>query len=83
MQVTKYDSEPFDFAQDKRGAETVDKRFLESLDLWRGKLAVDIAGRNKNLDEDQMNTAVQLTRSGLKSPYTDYKSIYSHLSSRA
>lgn len=43
----------------KRGQETVDKKFLESLDEWRKSLAEDIARQNKSLDEEQMNAAVQ------------------------
>lgn len=43
----------------KRGTTTVDKDFLESLDRWRTYLATNISWNNKNLDEDEINFAVQ------------------------
>lgn len=45
----------------KKGTATVDKAFLESLDSWRTQLAGNIALRNKNLDEDEINFTVQHT----------------------
>jgi len=45
----------------KKGTATVDKDFLESLDRWRTYLAVNISWNNKNLDEDEINFAVQQT----------------------
>ncbi|MFA5816570.1 MAG: TaqI-like C-terminal specificity domain-containing protein [Bacteroidales bacterium] len=45
----------------KKGTATVDKDFLESLDRWRTYLAVNISWNNKNLDEDEINFAVQRT----------------------
>ena len=43
----------------KKGTATVDKEFLQSLDSWRTYLATSIAINNKNLDEDDLNFAVQ------------------------
>jgi predicted type IV restriction endonuclease len=45
----------------KKGTATVDKEFLESLDNWRKYLATSIAINNKQLDEDEINFAVQQT----------------------
>jgi hypothetical protein len=45
----------------KKGTTSVDKDFLESLDRWRTYLAVNISWNNKNLDEDEINFAVQQT----------------------
>lgn len=45
----------------KKGTATVDKEFLSSLDNWRTYLATTISLRNKELDEDEINYAVQLT----------------------
>jgi adenine-specific DNA-methyltransferase len=45
----------------KKGTATVDKDFLESLDRWRTYLAINISWNNKNLDEDEINFAVQQT----------------------
>jgi type I restriction-modification system DNA methylase subunit len=45
----------------KKGTATVDKDFLESLDRWRTYLAVNISWNNKNLEEDEINYAVQQT----------------------
>lgn len=45
----------------KKGTQTVDKEFLSSLDNWRTYLATTISIRNKELDEDEINYAVQLT----------------------
>ncbi|HKR05364.1 MAG TPA: hypothetical protein VJY62_12085, partial [Bacteroidia bacterium] len=43
----------------KKGTATVDKEFLQSLDRWRTYLATSISWNNKNLDEDEINFAVQ------------------------
>ncbi len=43
----------------KKGSATVDKDFLQSLDSWRTYLATSISWNNKNLDEDEINFAVQ------------------------
>lgn len=45
----------------KKGTATVDKDFLQSLDRWRTYLASSIALNNKQLDEDEINFAVQQT----------------------
>jgi adenine-specific DNA-methyltransferase len=45
----------------KKGTATVDKEFLQSLDSWRTYLATSIAIKNKHLDEDEINFAVQQT----------------------
>lgn len=45
----------------KKGTTTVDKDFLQSLDSWRTYLATNIAINNKQLDEDEINFAVQQT----------------------
>jgi hypothetical protein len=45
----------------KKGTTSVDKDFLESLDRWRTYLAVNISWNNQNLDEDEINFAVQQT----------------------
>ncbi len=45
----------------KRGTATVDKEFLISLDGWRTYLATSISLRNKELNEDELNFAVQQT----------------------
>ncbi len=45
----------------KRGTGTVDKAFLQSLDAWRTYLATSISLRNKHLDEEAINFAVQQT----------------------
>jgi type I restriction-modification system DNA methylase subunit len=45
----------------KRGTATVDKEFLQSLDRWRTYLATSISWNNKDLDEDEINFAVQQT----------------------
>jgi len=46
---------------DFKTTEPVDKEFLQSLDKWREYLATTIALRNKQLDEDEINFAVQQT----------------------
>jgi hypothetical protein len=45
----------------KKGADTVDKKFLKSLDEWRTLLAETISKENKQLDEDELNFVVQQT----------------------
>lgn len=45
----------------KKGTATVDKEFLLSLDSWRTYLATSISWNNKDLDEDEINFAVQQT----------------------
>ncbi|MFH2028996.1 MAG: TaqI-like C-terminal specificity domain-containing protein [Bacteroidota bacterium] len=45
----------------KKGTATVDKEFLQSLDSWRTYLATSISWNNKDLDEDEINFAVQQT----------------------
>lgn len=45
----------------KKGTETVDKEFLNSLDEWRTLLAESISKENKQLDEDALNFVVQQT----------------------
>lgn len=45
----------------KKGTTTVDKDFLISLDTWRTYLATSISLRNKELNEDEINFAVQQT----------------------
>jgi hypothetical protein len=45
----------------KKGTSTVDKEFLVSLDEWRKQLAQNIALRNSNLNEDEINYTVQQT----------------------
>jgi type I restriction-modification system DNA methylase subunit len=44
----------------KKGTSTVDKEFLASLDSWRTYLATSISLKNRELDEDEINYAVQL-----------------------
>ncbi len=43
----------------KKGTATVDDEFLKSIEEWRKYLATTIAWRNKTLDEDEVNFAVQ------------------------
>ena len=45
----------------KKGTATVDKEFLQSLDSWRTYLATSISWNNKELNEDEINFAVQQT----------------------
>ncbi len=47
----------------KKGTQEVDDAFLEEIEGWREALAKNIATRNKdkNLNEDQINFAVQMT----------------------
>jgi len=43
----------------KKGTATVDDEFLKSIEEWRRYLATTIALRNKSLNEDEINYAVQ------------------------
>lgn len=43
----------------KKGTATVDREFLLSLDTWRKYLATSISWNNKQLDEEEINFAVQ------------------------
>jgi hypothetical protein len=45
----------------RKGTATVDIDFLESLDRWRTYLATSICLNNKELDEEEINFAVQQT----------------------
>jgi len=45
----------------KKGTSTVDNEFLQSLDKWRKELALNIALRNKNISEEELNFVVQHT----------------------
>ena len=45
----------------KKGTQTVDSAFLESLDNWRTYLATSISWNNKEIDEDELNFVVQHT----------------------
>jgi len=45
----------------RKGTATVDKEFLISLNTWRTYLATSISIKNKQLDEDEINFAVQQT----------------------
>lgn len=45
----------------KRGTDTLDKRFVQSLDEWRKYLATNIAQHNRKLNDDELNYAVQQT----------------------
>ncbi|HRP90341.1 MAG TPA: N-6 DNA methylase, partial [Edaphocola sp.] len=47
--------------KNKKGTSTVDKEFLQSLDKWRVDLALNIALRNKEITEDELNFIVQHT----------------------
>jgi predicted type IV restriction endonuclease len=47
--------------KNKKGTTTVDHDFLQSLDKWRIELAKNIALRNKNITEDELNFVVQNT----------------------
>ncbi|MBK7667728.1 MAG: type I restriction enzyme HsdR N-terminal domain-containing protein [Sphingobacteriaceae bacterium] len=45
----------------KKGTDTLDKRFVQSLDQWRKYLATSIAVNNKKINDEELNFAVQLT----------------------
>lgn len=55
--IEKFAKSKIDF----KTSEPVDKEFLHSLDSWREYLATTIALRSKQLDEDEINFAVQQT----------------------
>lgn len=54
----------------KKGTATVDKEFLLSLDNWRTYLATNIAINNKQLDDDEINFAVQWKKRTYRPPFT-------------
>ncbi len=45
--------------QNKKGTASVDKEFLQSLDIWRSDLALAISRLNPALNEDELNYTVQ------------------------
>lgn len=45
----------------KRGTSEVDDEFLKEIEGWRTELARNIALRNKEIESDELNAAVQLT----------------------
>lgn len=45
----------------KKGSQTLDKEFVQSLDNWRKYLATSIAINNKKLNDEEINFAVQQT----------------------
>lgn len=47
--------------KNKKGTTTVDSEFLQSLDKWRVELAINIALRNKEINEEELNFVVQHT----------------------
>ena len=47
--------------KNKKGTSSVDKEFLQSLDKWRVELAKNIALRNNEISEDELNYVVQQT----------------------
>ena len=55
--IDKYAKNKINF----KNAEPVDKEFLKTLERWREELATSIALKNKELDEEQINYAVQQT----------------------
>jgi type I restriction-modification system DNA methylase subunit len=44
----------------KKGSQTLDKEFVQSLDQWRKYLATNIAVNNKKINDEELNYAVQL-----------------------
>lgn len=44
---------------DKKGKDTVDRKFLDSLENWRKQLAIKINEENKELNEAELNFVVQ------------------------
>lgn len=44
----------------KKGSQTLDKEFVQSLDTWRKYLATSIALNNKKINDDELNFCVQL-----------------------
>ncbi len=53
--IEKYAKSKIDF----RTAEPVDKEFLQSLNIWRDYLATSIALKNNQLEDEEINFAVQ------------------------
>ena len=53
--IEKYASTMIDF----KTAEPVDKEFLKSLESWRKKLALNIVANNSEVEEENINFAVQ------------------------
>lgn len=45
----------------KKGSQTLDKEFVQSLDNWRRYLATSIATNNRKLNDEEINFAVQQT----------------------
>jgi predicted type IV restriction endonuclease len=45
----------------KKGSQTLDKEFVQSLDNWRRYLAVSIALNNRKLNDEEINFSVQQT----------------------
>ena len=45
--------------RDRRGTLRVDEAFLEELNVWRGRLAADLAERNTDLDRWELTEATQ------------------------
>src|SRR3972149_2976593 len=45
----------------KKGSQTLDKKFVQSLDEWRRYLAVSIAHNNRKLNDEEINFSVQQT----------------------
>ncbi len=45
----------------KKGSQTLDKEFVQSLDNWRRYLATSIALNNRTLNDEEINFAVQQT----------------------
>jgi type I restriction-modification system DNA methylase subunit len=45
----------------KKGTDTLDKRFVKSLDKWRKHLAVSVALNNRKLNDEEINYSVQQT----------------------
>jgi len=43
----------------KKGTAAVDQDFLETIERWRVELSVEIFASNKNLDEEELSSAVQ------------------------
>ncbi|MFO0356744.1 MAG: Eco57I restriction-modification methylase domain-containing protein [Sphingobacteriaceae bacterium] len=44
----------------KKGSQTLDKEFVQSLDTWRKYLATSIAVNNKKINDEELNFCVQL-----------------------
>lgn len=44
----------------KKGSQTLDKEFVQSLDTWRKYLATSIAINNKKINDEELNFCVQL-----------------------